>query len=46
MSTYIWPELREKLENPIVFQTVIAGQSPGSGPKALFSTVAAKLASP
>lgn len=34
MSTYIWPELREKLENPIVFQTVIAGQSPGSGPKA------------
>ncbi|MCR6632925.1 MAG: P63C domain-containing protein [Magnetospirillum sp.] len=34
MSTYIWPELEEKLKNPIVFQTVIAGQSAGSGPKA------------
>lgn len=34
MSEYVWPELEEKLKNPIVFQTVIAGQSAGSGPKA------------
>lgn len=34
MSNYIWPELEEKLRNPIVFQTVAAGQSAGSGPKA------------
>lgn len=34
MSTYIWPELEEKTRNPIVFHTVIAGQSTGSGPKA------------
>ncbi len=26
MSSYIWPELREKLENPIVFQLVSSGQ--------------------
>lgn len=34
MSNYIWPELEEKLKNPIIFHTVIAGQSVGSGPKA------------
>lgn len=34
MSNYIWPELEEKLKNPIIFQTVTSGQLPGSGPKA------------
>lgn len=34
MSKYIWPELEEKLKNPIVFHTLVAGQSVGSGPKA------------
>lgn len=34
MSTYIWPELEEKIRNPVIFQTIIAGQSAGSGPKA------------
>ena len=34
MSNYVWPELEEKLKNPIVFQTVIAGQLEGSGSKA------------
>lgn len=32
MSPYIWPELEEKLKNPIVFQTLSAGQQ--VGPKA------------
>lgn len=27
MSEYIWPELREKLENPVIFHIVSAGQS-------------------
>ena len=27
MDEYIWPELREKLENPLVFQLLNAGQS-------------------
>lgn len=34
MSEYLWPELREKLENPIVFYIPIAGQPNGSGVKA------------
>lgn len=32
MSSYIWPELAEKLQNPIVFHTLSLGQS--VGPKA------------
>ena len=32
MSQYIWPELEEKLKNPLVFQIVSSGQS--TGPKA------------
>ena len=35
MSNYIWPELREKIENPLIFQTLSAGQLAGKpGPKA------------
>ncbi|MCG9048171.1 P63C domain-containing protein [Laribacter hongkongensis] len=34
MSEYIWPELEQKLRNPIIFQTVTAGQPPVAGPKA------------
>lgn len=34
MSEYIWPELREKLENPLVFQTLSSGQPPVLGPTA------------
>ena len=32
MSPYIWPELSHKLKNPLIFQTLSAGQS--VGPKA------------
>jgi hypothetical protein len=34
MSEYIWPELREKLENPLVFQTLSAGQPAVAGTSA------------
>ena len=34
MSEFIWPELREKLENPIVFQLVTTGQKAQSGGRA------------
>ena len=35
MSNYIWPELEEKLKNPLIFQTLTAGQLGGKqGPKA------------
>lgn len=34
MSEYLWPELREKLENPIVFHTPSSGQSSKAGAKA------------
>lgn len=30
MSEYIWPELREKIENPVVFQIVASGQTAAS----------------
>ncbi len=31
MSEYVWPELREKIENPLIFQLVKGGQSGVSG---------------
>lgn len=34
MSEYLWPELREKLENPIIFHVPATGQSPRAGAKA------------